>query len=313
MIVRAITLRQGMCCYDAHPHGLMIVGRHFLASPCRQCLRSMSTTVDAVQGSPSEPVDKSKKLLKSFTKRKPRGKRMTRGRILQLLGETANKNSIGMGTRVEKSMFYEPHELVANPPCADDLTLEMLLSVQSHLGHATSRWNPLNQKYIYGVREGVHIISLETTLAYLRRAARVIEGVAYHGGLILFAGMAKSGPALRHAAIESQNLYLHQPWQAGSITNREMMMANIKLKVIGPTDREIAGYEEKLETIAKPKPDLVVVLNTTMQYSMLHECGLNNIPTIGVVDTDADPSWVTYPIPANDDRYEITLACIQCR
>ena len=72
-------------------------------------------------------------------------------------------------------------------------------------------------------------------------------------------------------------------------------------------DREITGYGNELEDLPALKPDLVVCLNPLENWVMLHECGLNAIPTIGIIDTDANPTWVTYPIPANDD----SLRCVQ--
>ena len=68
-------------------------------------------------------------------------------------------------------------------------------------------------------------------------------------------------------------------------------------------DQTVSGFESQLTERPVLKPDLVVCLNPLENYVLLHECGLNNIPTIGIIDTDADPTWVTYPIPANDDRY----------
>lgn len=72
-------------------------------------------------------------------------------------------------------------------------------------------------------------------------------------------------------------------------------------------DRPIPGFEEQLLERPSIKPDLVVCLNPLENWVMLHECGLHGIPTIGVIDTDANPTWVTYPIPANDD----SLRCVQ--
>ena len=73
--------------------------------------------------------------------------------------------------------------------------------------------------------------------------------------------------------------------------------------MVNEFDEEIPGFGNQLVDRAALKPDLVVCLNPLENYVMLHECGLNNIPTIGIIDTDANPTWVTYPIPANDDRY----------
>ena len=204
---------------------------------------------------------------------------------------------------------YEPDSLVLNPPRPEDVTLELLMASQSHLGHSTSLWNPANQRYIFGIRQGVHVISLEETAAHLRRAAKVVEGVAYHGGLILFVGTrAGQAPAIVKAARLAKGCHLFERWIPGSITNGDQILAKCAIKVLDKDDVEISqGYEEKVENWRALKPDLVVCVNPLENYVMLHECGLNNIPTIGVIDTDADPTWVTYPIPANDDRYVLSL------
>lgn len=191
-----------------------------------------------------------------------------------------------------------------NPPKPEDVTLELLMASQSHLGHSTSLWNPMNQRYIFGVRQGIHIISLETTAAHLRRAAKVVEGVAYHGGLILFVGTRPGqGPAVVTAAEMAKGCHLFEKWIPGSITNGDQILAKCGIRAIDAEDRNVEGYEEKIAEWKALKPDLVVCLNPLENYILLHECGLNNIPTIGVIDTDADPTWVTYPIPANDDRF----------
>lgn len=201
------------------------------------------------------------------------------------------------------SPTYEPSDLVLNPPRPKDITLELLMASQSHLGHSTSLWNPANQRYIFGIRQGVHIISLETTAAHLRRAAKVVEGVAYHGGLILFVG-TRPGQAdcIVKAAKLAKGCHLFEHWKPGSITNGDQILHKCGIKAVDKDDQEVDGFEEKIEEWQALKPDLVVVLNPLENYVLLHECGLNNIPTIGVIDTDADPTWVTYPIPANDDR-----------
>ena len=177
------------------------------------------------------------------------------------------------------------------------------MASQSHLGHATQLWNPANQRYIYGIRQGIHIISLEETAAHLRRCAKVVEGVAYHGGLILFVGTrAGQDAAVVKAASLAKGCHLFNRWVAGSITNGDQILAKCAIKAVDANDENVPGFEEKLLKWKALKPDLVVCLNPLENYILLHECGLHNIPTIGVIDTDADPTWVTYPIPANDDR-----------
>ena len=85
-----------------------------------------------------------------------------------------------IGTTI--SQIYDPYHLLKSPPKPSEVTLELLLASQTHLGHTTSRWNPQNSRYIFGIREGVHIISLDVTAAYLRRAAKIVEEVARRGG-----------------------------------------------------------------------------------------------------------------------------------
>lgn len=150
----------------------------------------------------------------------------------------------------------------------------------------------------------MHIISLEAIAAHLRRAAKVVEGVAYHGGIILFVGTRPGqAPAVVRAAQLSKGYHLFDSWKPGAITNAEQILAKCRIKALDKDDQEIGVYERKLQEWRALKPDLVVVMNPLENYTLLHECGLNNIPTIGVIDTNADPTWVTYPIPANDDRY----------
>lgn len=90
-------------------------------------------------------------------------------------------------------------------------------------------------------------------------------------------------------------------WIPGSITNGQQILGRCAKKVVDEHDKDVAGFEDQLGAKAAIKPDLVVCLNPLENYVLLHECGLNNIPTIGICDTDANPTWVTYPIPANDD------------
>ncbi|KAH7154909.1 ribosomal protein S2, flavodoxin-like domain-containing protein [Dactylonectria estremocensis] len=205
-----------------------------------------------------------------------------------------------IGSRVERR--YVPTELISNPPAAEDISLELLMASQTHMGHITSVWNPANSRYIYGVRQGIHMISLETTAAHLRRAARVVEDVSYRGGLILFVGNRKGQMEIVTKAAELAGAcHLFTKWTPGGITNRDVILRMQGMKVVDHLDQNLDGFE-KYSGLARPlMPDLVVCLNPLENYTLLYECGLKNIPTIGVIDTNADPSWVTYTIPGNDD------------
>jgi small subunit ribosomal protein S2 len=203
---------------------------------------------------------------------------------------------------------YQPHTLLNNPPSPADVTLELLLASEAHQGHATSLWNPANARYIHGIRQGIHIISLEVTAAHLRRSAKVVQEVSRKGGLVLFVATREGQErAVVRAAELAKAYHLFERWIPGSITNGQQILGRLRTKVIDEHDAEVPGFEDQLYDRAVLKPDLVVCLNPLENYVLLHECALNNIPTVGVIDTNADPTWVTYPIPANDDR-SVSLA-----
>lgn len=205
---------------------------------------------------------------------------------------------------------YQPHTLLSNPPSPADVTLELLLASEAHQGHATSLWNPANARYIHGIRQGVHIISLEATAAHLRRAAKVVQEVSKRGGLVLFVGTRDGQDrAVARASELAKGYHLFERWIPGSITNGQQILSKCRTKVVNAKDEELPGFEDQLIERPVLRPDLVVCMNPLENYVLLHECALNTIPTIGVIDTNADPTWVTYPIPANDDRYAPTTLC----
>ena len=211
------------------------------------------------------------------------------------------KSTRSLGSHVEKR--YAPTELISNPPGPEDVSLELLMAAQAHMGHNTSLWNPANSRYIYGVRQGIHILALETIAAHLRRAARIVEEVSYRGGVVLFVGTRKGQMEIVTRAAELAGAcHLFTKWTPGAITNRDVILKTQATKVVNHMDEELNGFDMYMGTARPLLPDLVVCLNPLENYTMLYECGLKNIPTIGVIDTNADPSWVTYTIPANDDR-----------
>lgn len=211
-----------------------------------------------------------------------------------------------VGSVVEER--FDPSSLLRDPPRPEDVTLELLMASQTHMGHHTSLWNPANQRYIYGARSGIHIISLEETAAALRRAARVVEEVAYLGGLMLFVGNRKGQMEVTARSAEMAGAcHLFSKWVPGTITNRDQILGQGGVRVADEHDKTLDGFEEHLLHRRPLLPELVVVLNPLENYTMLRECAQENIPTIGLIDTDADPTQVTYVIPGNDDRYVLSV------
>ena len=128
--------------------------------------------------------------------------------------------------------------------------------------------------------------------------------VVKRGGMVLFVGTRDGQDrAVARAAELAKGYHLFERWIPGSITNGQQILGRCRTKVVDEFDNEVPGFDDQLLERPVLRPDLVVCMNPLENYVLLHECALNNIPTIGVIDTNADPTWVTYPIPANDDRW----------
>ncbi|KAI2635905.1 37S ribosomal protein MRP4 [Hypomontagnella submonticulosa] len=285
--------------------------RKALAAPLRQaCLRTLSTStpptptdLQSPNAQPQPPSIFTNNARAPARRKKPVAPDTT-VQDYHLAQDLRSK--IGrMGSNVERT--YHPNDVFFNPPGPKDVTLELLMASQAHMGHHASLWNPANARYIYGIRQGIHIISLEQTAAHLRRAARVVEEVAYRGGLILFVG-TRPGQAqiVTQAAQLARACHLFTKWTPGSITNSEVILAGMEMQMLDENDEPVMGFERHLTERRPLVPDLVVCLNPMENYVLLHECALVNVPTIGVIDTNAEPTWVTYSIPANDD----SLRCL---
>ncbi|AOA64071.1 mitochondrial 37S ribosomal protein MRP4 PAS_c131_0005 [Komagataella phaffii GS115] len=202
---------------------------------------------------------------------------------------------------------YKPHEDVLNPKKANELSIKTLLAAGVHLGHSTSLYRPSTQPFIYGEYKGLHIIDLEQTLIYLKRASKVVQGVAEKGGLILFLG-TRDGQrrSLEEAASRVKGYFVSSRWIPGTLTNCTEISGTWQRHEVDledtPTGRNLEGDE--LSSLVKP--DLIVILNPVENRNALKEAMYARVPTIGIVDTDSEPSLVTYPVPGNDDSNRST-------
>ncbi|CDK24099.1 unnamed protein product [Kuraishia capsulata CBS 1993] len=200
---------------------------------------------------------------------------------------------------------YEPFKDVLMPPKPSSTTVQTLMAAGAHLGHSTSLWRPSTQPFLYGEYKGIHIIDLEKTLVYLKRAAKVVEGVAENGGVIVFVG-SKEGQhrSVVEAAKRVNGFYVSRRWIPGAISNpKSKPQPTFELDLEDkPTDRELSFWEKSKYI----KPDLLVILNPVENRPALSEASRARIPTIGIVDTNCEPSLLTYPIPANDDSIRAT-------
>ncbi|KAJ2496388.1 hypothetical protein GGI11_008238 [Coemansia sp. RSA 2049] len=240
--------------------------------------------------------------------------------------------------REEQDMALAESSMRMLDHTAGSVTLETMLAAGMHLGHSAALWNPLNLGYIFGEREGIHIINLERTIAELRRAAHLVGKVAYHGGIILFSGVRKEQRQIAvDAALHADQYYMSRRWVAGTLTNSASVLGNVqKVRYVGDVwdveeAREFVAHETPAQRVRRMnvsprharylrgieeekarlraeedsartyKPDLIVALNPIESATMLAEARRAFVPTVGIVDTNCNPRRVTYAIPCNDD------------
>jgi small subunit ribosomal protein S2 len=210
------------------------------------------------------------------------------------------------------------------------VTLRLLLESGVHFGHHTRRWNPRMAPYIFGVRNQVHILDLQQTVPLLDRALRAIRDVVAAGGRVLFVGTKKAAAEyVADAASRCGQYYVNHRWLGGMLTNWKTIQGSIKrLKqmdeqlsggIQGLTKKEtlmLMREKEKLDrALGGIKemgglPDILFVIDVVKEKLAIEEANKLGIPVVAVVDSNADPAGVAFPIPGNDDAIRaINLYC----
>jgi len=202
------------------------------------------------------------------------------------------------------------------------LTMKALLEAGVHFGHQTRRWHPRMRRFIYTQRNGIYIIDLQQTVQQLERACAFLEEVAAKGGQVLFVGTKKQ--AQETVAAEAQRcgaFYVNQRWLGGTITNWSTISARLRYfrqleerKAAGHLDllpkKEAHRLEEELRRLQKyfsgirnmeRLPDALYIIDIGHEHIAVAEARAARIPIVALIDTDADPDLVDYPIPGNDD------------
>ncbi|PPQ27291.1 30S ribosomal protein S2 [Rhodopila globiformis] len=211
-----------------------------------------------------------------------------------------------------------------------EFTLRQLLEAGVHFGHHTRRWNPRMAPFLYGTRNGVHIIDLQQSVPMLDRALRAIRDVTAAGGRVLFVGTKRAAAEhVADAARRCGQYYINHRWLGGTLTNWKTITGSIKrLRQIedllggdtqGLTKKEVLDItrdKDKLErALGGIKdmgglPDILFVIDTNKEKLAVEEANKLHIPVVAVLDSNSDPSGVTFPIPGNDDAIRaITLYC----
>lgn len=201
-------------------------------------------------------------------------------------------------------------------------TLVELLKAGVHFGHQSSRWHPKMEPYIFGTKNGIHVINLEKTVEELEKAYTFTKNMVAQGKMILFVGTKRQARDIVKAAAEEAGMpFVVERWIGGLLTNFEECKRRLKkfkqLREQVATG-EIEKYTKKEQTVLKKQlekmekylnglvllentPDALYIADMRVEKTAVTEARKTNIPVIGVCDTNVDPSKATCVIPANDD------------
>ncbi|MES2436278.1 30S ribosomal protein S2 [Cypionkella sp. TWP1-2-1b2] len=211
-----------------------------------------------------------------------------------------------------------------------EFSMRQLLEAGVHYGHQTARWNPKMGPYIYGDRNGIHILDLTQTVPLLDQALKVVRDTVAKGGRILFVGTKRQAQKpVAEAAERCAQFYMNHRWLGGTLTNWKTVSQSIaRLKTIdellgaggeGLTKKERLMMERDQSKLQASlggiremggTPDLIVVIDVGKEDLAILEAQKLGIPVVGIVDTNNSPKGVTHVIPGNDDAARaIQLYC----
>lgn len=201
-------------------------------------------------------------------------------------------------------------------------SLPELLEAGVHFGHQVRRGHPKMQAYIYGVREGVHIIDLEQSEKLLKEAADFSEKLGKEGKIMLFVGTKKQAqPIIQELAEKFSAPYINYRWIGGLLTNFDEVRKNIK-KLLDLKEKQVKGelshYTKKEQLLISKKiikfeselggitnldkvPEAIFIIDSVAEKTAVAEAARINIPIVAICDTNANPQPINYPIPGNDD------------
>src|SRR5271170_3336706 len=209
-------------------------------------------------------------------------------------------------------------------------TMRQLLEAGVHFGHHTRRWNPKMSPYIFGVRNGIHIIDLEQTAPMLHQGLQAIRDAVSAGGRVLLVGTKRQAQEpVAEAAKRCGQYYVNYRWLGGMLTNFKTISQSIKrLRELeerisqdqtGLTKRELLELTRDRDKLERALggikemgglPDILFVIDTNKEAIAVAEANTLGIPVVAVLDSNSDPQGVTYPIPGNDDAMRaIHLYC----
>lgn len=202
-----------------------------------------------------------------------------------------------------------------------DFTMRQLLEAGVHFGHQSYRWNPKMDRYIFGVREGIHIIDLAETVPLLHQALVFIQDTVAKGGRVLFVGTKRQAQQpIAEAAGRCAQYYMNDRWLGGTLTNWKTISNSIRrLKQLdemtgdaasGFTKKELLQLTRQRDKLQRSLggvkdmgglPDVMFVIDTLKERIAIEEARKLGIPIVAIVDSNCNPDIADYPIPGNDD------------
>jgi len=203
-----------------------------------------------------------------------------------------------------------------------EVTMKQLLEAGVHFGHQTRRWDPKMRPYIYGERNGIHIVDLRQTVTQVSDAIAMVKEIAINGGSVLFVGTKKQAQtAVAEAALRSGQPYVNYRWLGGMLTNFQTIQKRVfymrelrRLEETGEMNerpkkerlklrRELEKLEQNLGGVAEMTrlPDAVFIVDVNTEATAVKEADRLGIPIIALVDTNSDPDPIDHVIPGNDD------------
>lgn len=209
-------------------------------------------------------------------------------------------------------------------------TMRQLLEAGVHYGHHTRRWNPKMAPYIFGVRNGIHILDLEQTVPLLYRALQAVKTTVGSGGRVLFVGTKpQASDIIKESAKKCGQYYINHRWLGGMLTNWKTVIQSLKRMkgleevrdggYVGLTKKEILDLDRKHAKLESAiggirdmggLPDLIFVVDTNKESLAIQEANRLGIPVVAILDSNSNPDGVSFPVPGNDDAIRsIQLYC----
>ena len=204
------------------------------------------------------------------------------------------------------------------------VNLQKLLECRVHYGHIARRWNPNMKEYLIGKKNGIHVIDLRKTLLQMQKSYEFIKETASKGGKILFVGTKRYAKnSVKREAFHSKSFYVNNRWLGGTLTNFDTIRRSIyRLKHLDllasekysdMARKDMLRFEKEREKLSanlsgiremKKIPAGICVVDVIQEKIVVQEARKLNIPIVAMVDTNADPRLIDYPIPGNDDSIE---------